>query len=389
MNADFQEIALSGGQIIVSFRNDADGHRTSTVGFTHSRPVPCVLTEWYALPQGIVAEPLPILGMGQAQPRPSIPGCYPVFLRSDSHGKFGHNCPHCREYWRSGPMPNVCPYCAHEDQSHAFFSDAQKRYVMRYCELFGDALQQDSDAQVVIDLDAVANATGTEGEKPVFYRSERSQQRQFVCAACEEFNDILGHFGYCSLCGTRNDVMVFEEETIKGIRDRLNAGGDAGQAVKDAVGAFDTVAGQYAKQIARMVPITARRRQRLEGQRYHDFDEVSGLFNNWFDIDLLDGMTASERAFAKLRFHRRHLFEHNGGEADQRYLDASGDVTVKVKQVIKESREDVHSLLGSLVKMVRNLHAGFHELIPPREGPIKAFKEKKERIARYQQQPRS
>jgi len=209
---------------------------------------------------------------------------------------------------------------------------------MRYCALFGEALHQEGDAQVVVDLDVVADATGKEGEKPAFYRSEQSQQRQFVCQACEEFNDILGHYGYCSLCGTRNDLMVFEDETIVGIRDRLNGGGDTGLAVKDAVGAFDTVAGQYAKRLARMVPMTDSRRKRLEVQRYHDFEEVSKLFDNWFDIDLLNRIGDVEQAFVKLRFHRRHVFEHNGGEADQKYLDDSGDTTVKLKQAIKESR---------------------------------------------------
>jgi hypothetical protein len=52
-------------------------------------------------------------------------------------------------------------------------------------------------------------------------------------------------------------------------------------------------------------------------------------------------------------FHRRHVYEHNGGEVDQKYLDDSGDSLVKLKQHVHETRESVHDLLVCLAKMVR------------------------------------
>jgi hypothetical protein len=82
-------------------------------------------------------------------------------------------------------------------------------------------------------------------------------------------------------------------------------------------------------------------------------------------------------------FYRRHVYAHNGGEVDQKYLDDSGDTTVGLKQRIHETQQDAHSLLGSLVKMVRNIHGTFHELFPPISGPIKACEDKKARMAQY------
>ena len=58
--------------------------------------------------------------------------------------------------------------------------------------MLGQALNSVDDGEVVIDMDAVADAVGQEGEKPSFYVSEESQQRKFICKACEEFNDIFG-----------------------------------------------------------------------------------------------------------------------------------------------------------------------------------------------------
>ena len=79
-------------------------------------------------------------------------------------------------------------------------------------------------------------------------------------------------------------------------------------------------------------------------------------------------------------FYRRHLYEHNGGEVDEKYLEKSRDTTVRLKQVIRETQEGAHALLGTLTKMARNLHAGFHELLEVIPGPIKAYEDRKRRI---------
>lgn len=53
---------------------------------------------------------------------------------------------------------------------------------------------------------------------------------------------------------------------------------------------------------------------------------------------------------------------------------------VRFKQHIRETREDVHKLIGLVERMAINLHNGFHELLPPVEESIKAFDEKKARM---------
>jgi Zn finger protein HypA/HybF involved in hydrogenase expression len=387
MSTEFQEIAHSGGQVTLNFRTE-EGRRLVSHGFRHCRPNAWAGVQYYVLMPGIVVEVAPIYGIGVPTPPPSIPGCFPVMIMSDSQGKFGHNCPACRGYWRSDAIPLICPYCAHEDSSQNFLSDAQRRYVHHYARLFDEGVHQDGDTEYVIDMDAVADASGKEGEKPAFYVSDVSQQHQFTCTACDQFNDVLGHFAFCSSCGTRNDRDVFENETVMGIRERLNKGGDPSTAVKEAVSAFDTVAGQYAKQLLRLVPLSERRRNVLKTMRFHNFVRVVEVFREWFDIELVEGIKESEQAFVKLRFHRRHVYEHNGGEVDQKYLDDSGDTSVVLKQVIRETREDAHSLIGSLIKVVRNLHKGFHDLLPPAPEPIKYFEERKARMEEHRSQQR-
>ena len=384
MDQDFREIAHSGGKITFTIKTNEHGQRTYQIGVSSSRPVPMVMIAVYAIAQGIPVAKIELGGIGTPWNPPPFPGCWPVMIQSDSQGHFGHHCPGCDGYWRSGPWPRVCPYCNLHADGHQFLSKAQLRFVRHYCEVLLNAIDQIDDGQVVIDMDEVADAAGKDdATKPAFFIAEESQQHKFKCRDCDEFNDILGRFAYCSKCGTRNDLAEFEETTIMAIRDRLNGGAPPQDCVRDAVGAFDTCVAQYAKQLSSQVPLTERRIARLTKHSFHDVDEVRGIFRDWFDIDICAGFKDSEIAKTKLMFCRRHIYEHNGGEVDQKYLDTSGDTSVRLKQVIRETQESAHALIGSLVRMARNLHAGFHTLIEVESGPIRYFEDEKKRTAAW------
>ena len=377
MAGEFEEIGHSGGKITFDVRTNDKGERQYQTSVTGNRPVPMVLTAVYALPPGVPVSMIQLGGIGQPWNPPPCRDCVPVFIGSDSEGYFGHHCLRCDGYWRSGPFPNVCPYCGLRAEGHRFLSKAQRGYVAQYCEVLENAIVSGQDGKVVIDMDTVADAVGKEGDKPPFYVSEESQQNKFTCAYCDEFNDILGRFGYCSRCGTRNDLMIFEGQTIPALRERLNGGHPPEDCVRDAVASFDSFVSQYAKQLAEHVPMTERRVKRLKEVSFHKLDEVRQNFTDWFDIDVCERMKDDEYRSVRIKFFRRHVYEHNGGEINQRYLDDSGDTSVRLKEHIHEKKEDAHVLLGSLMKMARNVHAGFHELIPSVPEPIKTFEDEK------------
>jgi hypothetical protein len=81
------------------------------------------------------------------------------------------------------------------------------------------------DGEYVIDMDQVADQVAKSSERPSFYYAEVSQQNHYTGKACGEADDILGWYGYCSCCGTRNDLQELEL-TIEGIngktRERLS-----------------------------------------------------------------------------------------------------------------------------------------------------------------------
>lgn len=382
MAEEFEEIAHSGGKVTFNVVTK-DGRRTYQVGYSTSSPKPFIMYGLWALPFGMAVGPLDMGGLGAPSNPPPFPGCIPVLIACDSEGKFGHHCPRCNEYWRSGPHVSVCPYCALHADTHDFLSIAQQRYVRHYCDVLTTALDDVTDGETLIDMDEIVHTASQGEERPAFYVSEQNQQYKFSCVACNEENDILGRFGYCATCGTRNDWDQFTKETILDIRKCLNAGQKPEGQVRDAISAFDTFAAQYAKQLADLVPLTLRRRNKLTSSPFHNLEELAKSLKDYFDIDIFKGISVKDQQFTSLMFHRRHVYEHKGGEVDQKYIEESGDSSVRPKQRISETKDSVHSLLGFLSKMSKNLHEGFHELFPPISEPIKAYEEKKERIEQY------
>lgn len=107
---ELQEIGHSGGTVTFSVKV-IDGRLAYQVGWSHSRPNAAALFAVYALPQGIVLDDIALEGIGAPWNAPPVPGCFPVFVSSDSSGMFGAECPECHGYWRSrhpsnGPRPN-------------------------------------------------------------------------------------------------------------------------------------------------------------------------------------------------------------------------------------------------------------------------------------------
>jgi hypothetical protein len=95
-----------------------------------------------------------------------------------------------------------------------------------------------------------------------------------------------------------------------------------------------------------------------------------------FDIDLLRGLK-DELPFLKRMMHRRHIFEHNAGVADERYVRESGDPDTRVGVLIRETRANAHQLIGVLTRVVDNFDKDFHDIFPPTQWPIDYHQERK------------
>ncbi len=366
---EFEEIGHCGGQITFNVQTH-EGRRQYSVQIEHSAPTAAAWIGLYALPQGI-----PVLGFAMGgmmvpwDPQPPTPDSIAVFIASDRETMFGRQCRVCDSYWRSrsasAKWPTVCPYCGHKDGMHAFTTDAQVRYIEHYTKTLLEAIHgEEEETEVVIDMDQYADRTNREIERPACYYAEESQQSQWTCSRCDNTDDILGHYGYCSSSGYRNNLGLVQQK-LAAIRDRCTTG-DAHEFLKDIVSHFEGFGRDLVEQLAGRIAMTPARRNAVRGLRFHNISRTRDVLRAVFDIDMFQGINEERQRFAHVKFLRRNLYEHRAGVVDQEYLDASGD-DVRLGQRLSEHVGDVRLLIDIAEYMAANLDHGFHAIFPSRE----------------------
>lgn len=382
---DFTEIAHCGGQATFAVRCDEEGRMSISSGFRGSSPTPMAMVAIYAtVPQGFPVLDAKMGGIGQAFEPPCPEGCMAVFLGSDSHGKWGHQCPRCSGYFRNGYHPAIypltCPSCGLKTEAFHFLTEAHVRYVKHYIATYYDAIEADlepgTEAEFVIDMDAIAKS-GERENRPDFYYASESQQTRFTCVKCGEFNDIRGLYGYCASCGCRNNMASLNDVFLqlrKGLVDKtISAEG----VVSRAVSAFDASCRDMINHLKRRIPMKPARRSRLERLVFHDIESATlAEVKAAFDVDLLRRVDGQTTAFLRMMLERRHVYEHNAGVVDERYVDRSGDTSWRAGDLIRETDENAHKLLSTLPIMAQNLHDDFHEIFPLTEWPVQYFEER-------------
>jgi hypothetical protein len=231
-------------------------------------------------------------------------------------------------------------------------------------------MEPNTEREVVIDMDAIA-ARGGDQPRPEFYYTAESQQTRYTCDHCGEFNDIRGRYGYCASCGWRNNAQFLKRSSAEW-RTKLNSGEiSPAETVKSTVSEFDACCRDIVVQTRQRIPMKPSRRADLERLIFHDVESATiGRMKSMFDIDMLRGV-GGELAFTKMMMHRRHVYEHNAGVADERYVCESGDETVQAGILIRETQANAHRLINALVRIIENLDADFHEIFPPTEWPLK------------------
>lgn len=382
---DFSEVAHSGGKVTFTVECDKEGHISYQIGYSHSAPTPMSLVGIYAHPDGFACENIKMGGIGQPWNPPPFPNCIAVFMASDSQGKFGHECPECHKHFRSDNIPALfpltCPYCRLRVESYHYLTPPQKSYVSHYVRELIEGCENiapESTAEIVIDMNAVADAV-TEKPRVDFYYTSTTQQTEFNCTACNSYNDIRGRYGYCASCGCRNTAES-QRKALEDVRDQLTKGAiSTMDAVKKAVSEFDSAARDYTEELKNLVPMKKARSNQLDQLLFHNLDKFDETIKTFFGINLLKGMDA-DRNFIKIMFFRRHVYEHDGGVATARYVRESGDHEIEEGVLIRETAENAYKFIGLLNRMINTYDADFNEIFPPEQFCIQIEQDRQSRI---------
>jgi hypothetical protein len=382
---DFSEIGHTGGKATFTVTCDKNGNIDYQVGYSHSSPRPATLVGIYAHPDGFACGNIKIGGIGQPWNPPPFPNCIPVLMASDSQGQFGHECPKCHKHFRTdnipAKIPLTCPYCGLRVESYHYLTPPQKSYIKHYVELLLKGCENaslDSTSEIVIDMNEVADVI-KETPRPDFYYTSTAQQTEFQCTECNSYNDIRGRYGYCAYCGCRNTAESLRK-VLDDIRDQVVKGlASPSDAVRKAVSEFDSAARDYVNQFINRIPMKESRRNKLKQLLFHNLDKYDEMMKSFFDINILKGMD-SDRSFIRMMFFRRHVYEHDGGVATARYVCESGDQDIEEGLLIRETAQNVHTLIGHLNRMTKMLDSDFNEIFPPEPFCIQIEKDRQTRM---------
>lgn len=382
---DFKEVAHCGANTTINISCDDEGRKGAAFGIVGRSPGPMAAVGVYILlPHGIPVSDFKLGGIGQPFDPPPPEGCVPAILGSDSLGCWGHQCPRCDGYFRNGNhaaiYPQTCPYCGLRTAAFQFLTPAQRMFLAHLAKRLEEELaapdEKGTERQVEIDMESLVKQAADE-PKPDFYYASQTQQTRYKCKHCGEFNDIRGLYGHCAACGRRNNVQMLSDR-LEEIRQSMNDGQAQPEvAVSQSVSAFDAACRDFASQLVRRTPMKAARKEALSRLVFHDIEsETFKRLKDFFDLNPLKGIADKDARFIRLMMERRHVFEHNAGVIDRRYLERSGDEDAVEGNLLRENRENAHRLTGLLARIASNIDKDFHEIFTPTEWPIKYFKER-------------
>ncbi len=132
---------------------------------------------------------------------------------------------------------------------------------------------------------------------------------------------------------------------INNVKSRIHSAQSYEACLQDAVTCFDSFARQISKQLAARIPMTPRRRRDWKRRLFHSLKPAAEALLANFDISIFRKMKPEDVRFTIRMFHRRHVYEHSGGEVDEKYIRDSGDSTVRPKQTIRKTSESAQRIV--------------------------------------------
>lgn len=124
---------------------------------------------------------------------------------------------------------------------------------------------------------------------------------------------------------------------------------------------FEAMAKDIQNQLV-LLPATPKRRNEIERLSFQRIRPAKDSLIAWFGIDIFSGIKPENIVFLNTMLMRRHLFVHNGGRADQEYMDSTNDTSVRLHQQLVVKRAEIQELVPLLKKCAENLFSGFEAI---------------------------
>jgi hypothetical protein len=344
---DFENIALTGGCVEINYRE----FRQISLSYEHNNLNACTLFQ-ILVPytsreynQFLNKEEEMIYKEKKA----------PILMCSDMEGLFGRRCPKCKQYYRTNYVQdiNYCPYCMHEDLFENFCTENQMKYIKAFFNSIIFVLKIENSLTINID-DLITKSTT---KSSFLAYSEKRQQTRMTCAECGTIQDILGKYAYCTKCKTRNtlpDFISSLSEYDKELDKYILEGSSISQkCLKDILNesvSFFEVLGKDVEMQLKKSNFLAKKIK----INFQNLEEANKVIKNHTGFEFID-LDKQEKDFVFRCFNQRHLFMHNSGVVDEKYIERTNDKSIVLGQILRLRENDIKKLIYLLIEMGKNL----------------------------------
>lgn len=290
-----------------------------------------------------------------------------VPIPTDNRGMIGRECPACGRYFKLKPGTGlattacVCPYCSHAAESGHFFTRDQIDYTRSV------ALREFQDHHLrpmmrKIDRNLRSSSRNSMIKLSLRYRpssiridlySEKDLETDVTCGTCSLEYAVFTVFATCPDCGDPNALDVFiasieiatkrlrlaDETDDASLRHDLWA-----DALGSGVSAFDTLGKELRRRYPSSVPAKPK-------NPFQNLDVVAGMIGWNIDAGPFGDLNRDERDHLRLMFQVRHIFEHNGGVADEEFCRKVPGTTHLLGRRYPLARSDAATLLDLLLRV--------------------------------------
>lgn len=292
-----------------------------------------------------------------------------TYLVTDREGLLGRLCPVCKCYFRTNCFSKFlfCPYCAHRAENGAFTTENQRQFMYLCVKACHEAMMK----KVKTTFDLGEAVKELQHNKPAWVCSEENQQHSFSCEKCRVVVNILGEYGNCSSCGSRNYTSVFDSkmqllerqflEKDTSVKEPQRRAEEWKSLLTRCVSEFESLANDMRKQLLR-IPATKKRKEDFVGLSFQRILKAHECLKNWYGIEILGGFADDDSVFLNKMFNRRHLVIHTGSRVDDEYLKNTNDASVRLNQVIRIDSNEIRRLIPLTNRAGKNLIHGYDSI---------------------------
>ena len=312
-----------------------------------------------------------------------------ISFEPDEKGYFDRECPNeeCQflfkinmDDWKNKVSDDIvyCPFCGHTAPSDQWWTQQQldemnKRASAYVMSLIGSEIDNmfNSLAHTTIGNKYI-KITYKPGKRITFENNPIGQSAEWkqdiLCPKCETRYSVVGSAFFCPCCGRDNTEDMFENSlncTLKKIESLpeleqlfIKTYGDD-MARNMCLSMIESTLGDV---VAAFQAFAKLRYQQLSKEHVHanDFQIIekgSSLFKSAIGKGYDTWLSDSDLRFLNLMFQRRHVFEHQAGLVDEKYLQKSGDTSYYKGQRVVIRGEDIGRIVDLLLKLASGLRS--------------------------------